>query len=398
MIRSLLVLLLTLPFVASVPAAQEDETMLGRPSPIQPSNRERQSLRVEAGSRLHQQPRSDSPVLEILGLSVDLPVLERQGPWVKVRFGNWQGWVRPEADGSGSDPELPFSITPDEERLARARALFANDVEPTSLGPYTAYTDVKDEGLLAWLGAVAEDVSPAYRQRFGLDPGAGAGEVVVLFAEETDYRKFEAAEARIARADSRGYTSEGLSVMFTGKHTRTSLVSVFIHELVHLLNRRVFRAEIPPWLEEGMAEDLAFNRVTPQGRIRLGTLTGVPRQGLGDSHALSEPRAHVAALVARWSTSTRPDLATLVTMDWEDFIQPDRRAIHYTESALLLRYFLDGEETDLRRAFLDYLSTMAQVELTATVSLWNTLDTGPQEIEEELHRFLLRQARAHGLG
>jgi len=280
-ISGLLIVLLPLTLQGTMSSAQDEETVLGRPSTIEPSSREQETLLLEAGARLREQPRIDSPVLEILPVSLELPVLDRQGTWVKVRFRTWQGWVHSDGDPPEIGMELSLSLGPDDERLLRARSLLNPDAEPRPLGPFTLYTDVKDEELLNWLSAVARDVFRAYRERFGLDPGSQVREVLVVFADETNYRRFEAAEDRIAKTDSRGYTSEGLSVLFTGEHGRTSLVSVFIHELTHLLNRRVFRTEVAAWLEEGMAEDLAFSQVTRQGQIRLGTLAGVQRQGLG---------------------------------------------------------------------------------------------------------------------
>lgn len=305
--------------------------------------------------------------------------------------------MRADDEGPETGEELHLSLKPDEDRLLRARSLLRSVAEPRPLGPFTLYTDVDDEELLTWLGAVAWDVPRAYRERFGLDPGTEVREVLVVFADEASYRRFEAAEERIAKADTRGYTSEGLSVLFTGEHGRTSLVSVFIHELTHLLNRRVFRAEISPWLEEGMAEDLAFSQVTPLGQIRLGTLAGVQRGGIEDRYALSEPRAHLAQLRRSWSNPTRPDLDSLVIMDWAEFIRPDNRAIHYAASAMLLRYLIDGGEPDLRQGFHRYLAAVSIAELPLSVSLWEFLDIGPEKVEAGLYRFVSAQAQANGI-
>jgi len=395
--QGLLILSLTLTMPEFAGSAQDEETVLGKPSPIQPSNREQETLVLEAGAQLRQQPRYRSPVVEILPMSLELPVLDRHGSWVKVRFGTWQGWVHPGGNRSTTGQELSSSLGPDDQRLLGARSLLDEEVEPRTLGPFTLYSDVIDEELLEWLSAVAWDVLRAYRERFGLDPGSPVGEVVVLFADEADYRDFEAAEARIAKTNSRGYTSEGLSVLFMGESDRTSLVSVFIHELGHLLNRRVIRSVAPPWLEEGMAEDLAFSQVTDQGLIRLGTLAGEQRQGHDDRYSISEPRAHVEALIAAWKSPTRPDLDTLTTMDWGDLIRPEDRAIHYAESAMLLRYFMDGGEQNLRRGFRRYLSAVAKADLAASVSLWDEVGAGPEEVELGLYRFVSNQARAHGL-
>ena len=82
-------------------ATQDEETILGTPSNIRPSGHESETLVLAAGARLRQQPRGDSPILEILDTSLELPVLDRLGPWVQVRFGSWQGWYGAQCDYLG---------------------------------------------------------------------------------------------------------------------------------------------------------------------------------------------------------------------------------------------------------------------------------------------------------
>ncbi len=391
----MLSLILTLAGVTQ--ADQEEETLLGRPSTIQPSGHDSETILLIAGARLREQPRSDSPILEILDTPLELPVLDRQGSWVKVRFGNWQGWFRPSHGDPGQGEELPFSFETDDERLLGAHSLLRGNVDPRPLGPFILYTDVVDDELLDWLSAVAWDVLRAYRERFDLDPGSPSREVVVLYAEEADYRVFEAADSRIAMAHSRGYTSEGLSVLFSGSHSRESLVSILIHEITHLLNRRVFPIMTPPWLEEGMAEDLAFCRVNEEGQIRLGTLAGETTEEFENWFSLSGPIAHLAALFASWSSPTPPDLETLVNMSWADFIKPEVRELHYAQSAMLLRFFADGGNRNLKAGYRRYLEAVAEAELATSPSLWDTLGAGPEQVETGLYRFVQQQAVANGI-
>jgi len=332
-----------------------------------------------------------------LDTSLELPVLDRQGSWVKVRFGSWQGWFSPSDSDPGLGEELPFSLDTDDERLLGAHSLLRGDVEPRPLGPFILYTDVVDNELLDWLSAVAWDVLRAYRERFDLDPASQTREVVVLYAEEADYRVFEAADSRIAMAHSRGYTNEGLSVLFSGSHSRQSLVSILIHEITHLLNRRVFRATTPPWLEEGMAEDLAFCQVTEEGLIRLGTLAGEMTEEFENWFSLSGPIAHLAALFASWSSPPPPDLETLVSMNWADFINPDVRELHYTQSAMLLRFLSDGGNKRLKTGYRRYLEAVAEAELASSPLLWESLGASPDQVGEGLYRFVQQQAAANGI-
>jgi len=395
-IAALLALALTF-LAAGSTGAEQDEVVLGKPSAIQPVETEQETARLDAGTRIRQTPRLDAPILEVLDTALKLPILDRQGEWLKVRFGTRLGWVHPEGD-RGLDRQGPLlSFAPDEERLWRARSALGAEVEPRVLGPFTLYSDIQDEALLGWLSAIAQDSLRAYRERFHLDPGTPVEEVVILFAEEADYRDFEAAEERIAGTDSRGYTSEGLSILFQGDHDRASLASVFVHELTHLLNRRVFRSTLPPWLEEGMAEDLAFSQVTRDGSLRLGTIAGESPRGLEDETSLSGPKAQLAVLVTAWEGAGHPDLETLWTLEWDEFIQPGNRALHYTASAMFLRYLTDGGNADLRRAFFDLLEEAAAAELVPAISTWTSLGLTPAQATDDVYKFVLRQARANGI-
>lgn len=361
-------------------AAQEEEIILGKPSSIRSLAEPENTAAVPAGTRLRERPHPDAAVIEILDSPVDLPVLDQKGSWLQVRFGAWLGWVR---IGDGEiDERLEVPADPDLDRLDRALGLFGDTIPPASLGPYTLYTDVTDGPLLDSLSTLARGMVAAYRERFGLDPGPVTNEVVVLFAEEQDYRQFESTEPRIANSQSQGYTSEGLSILFTDRQHKDAIRAVLIHELTHLLNRRAFRSEIPPWLEEGMAQDLAFCRISQEGHVRLGTLSTV--------------ETHLTTLLEDWNDSTHLDVLELMSLDLETFMEPQGRPIRYTESAFLIRYFLDGGNNQLRARFLRYLSRLTTSEFVDSVSLFEELDTNPGTIESGFYRFLVSQARAHG--
>lgn len=360
-------------------AAQEEEIILGKPSSIRPHAEPQETAAVPAGARLRERPHPDSAVIEILESSVELPVLAQKGSWLQVRFGAWLGWVR--ISGNEIDARLEVPADPDLDRLSRALGLLGDSTVPTSLGPFTLYTDVTDGPLLAYLSAVARGVLPAYRERFGLDPGPVTNEVVVLLAEEKDYRQFESTELRIAATESQGYTTEGLSILFTDRQSKDAIRAVLIHELTHLLNRRAFITEIPPWLEEGMAQDLAFCRVSHEGHIRLGTLSTV--------------ETHLAILLEDWNSSAHLDVIELLSLDPETFIELEGRPLRYSESAFLIRYLLDGRDAQLRAGFLRFLSQLTTSELSDSVSLFEELGSEPSTIESGFYRFLASQAKAY---
>ena len=366
---------------AAVAQEEEQDVILGRPSGIRSITEPAKTVLVPAGARLREKPNRYAPVSERLDTAIELPVLDEQGDWVQVRFGVWLGWVR--TAGEGNEETLETPPTPDLERIALALDLLGKNVKADTLGPFTLYTDVANSQLLDRLSAVAAGVETAYRKRFNLEPGSLDNAVVVLFEEEDDYREFEAAEQRIAAADSQGFTSEGLSIFYTGTQQQEAIVAVMIHELAHLLGRRVFLSQIPPWLDEGIAQDLAFSRIDDSGRIRLGTLSSV--------------ETHLNALVETWNSPSRASLIELTSLDWQAFIEPTSRPERYAQSAFLIRYLLDSGDERLRSGFLQYLSNLKSSELPESVSLFEMLNTDPGRIESGLYKFLSSQAKAHGL-
>lgn len=375
-------LLLTAIAHTSGAAQQEGEdVILGRPSGLRPTSVPEKTALIPAGARLRERPRHQAPVVERFDSAIELPVLDERDGWVQVRYGSWLGWVRV----AGEEPHetLQPPANPDQGRLKLALDLLGEEVEAGTLGPYTLYTDVADPRLLERLSAVASGVDQAYRERYSLDPGSLAGTVVVLFAEEEDYRRFEAAEHRIASVGSHGYTSEGLSILFTGPQQVDAIVRVLVHELTHLLGRRVFQIQIPPWLDEGMAQDLAFSRINNSGRIRPGTLSTVDTR-LDD-------------LVRTWNSPVRTGLVELISLDWTAFVEPTTRPQRYAQSAFLIRYLLDSGDEQLRSGFLQYLSKLKSSELPESVSLFEMLNTEPARIDSGLYMFLASQARTHGL-
>jgi hypothetical protein len=396
-LASLLALSLSLLAADLSGASQDEEIVLGKPSPIRSASADDEIDTFAAGTRLRQAPSFDAPILEVLEVSVDLPVVDRRDEWLKVQFGTRLAWVHPTADRDLEGQRPPATFAPDDARLWRARAVLEEGIEPRALGPLTLYTDVDDPSLLDWLSSVAWGVLQAFDDRFMLDPGIPDQEIVILFAREADYRDFEAAEERLVDTDSRGYTSEGLSILFLGDQDRTGLASIFVHELTHLLSRRVFRTTLPPWLEEGLAEDLAFCVVTDRGTLRLGTLAGRSPRDIDDATAVSGAKAQLAALVAAWQGADRPELEALLAMPWEEFVEPSRRGLHYTTSAMFVRLLLDGDSAELAAAFRSFLADLAAADPGPWISPWEVLPLTPSTASEALVRFTVGQARANGI-
>ncbi len=389
------ILLLTLVVAARLSAGQEEEKVLGTPSTIQPSELNPHTISVQPGTRIRQQPRRDSVVLEIIDLSLQLPVIERRANWVKTRYRSWQGWIELPAGESASEGVSSSLPEPDGALPERARELLATGSRTARLGPFALYTDVQDAALLDWLSAAADSVLTTYRGRYHLDPGSGFSELVLLFSAESSYRHLASEVLGTAEAFSNGYTRDGISVLFTSTDGRQETVSALVHELTHLLNRRVFGAGMPPWLDEGLAEDLAYCRVDARGRLLLGTLGGETTTAADQTRISTGPRAHLATLLAAWRSPNPPSIAQLPLLERADFLQSGSRSLHYAESAFLVRLLLD--DADHRPRFLGYLGELAASELVESVSLWDALGVAAATLEPEFFRFVTAQARAYDI-
>ena len=178
--------------------SEEATEILGKPSTIQIEKVESDWIRIESGAKVYEQPNRGSGVLDIVAEPTDFEILERESDWVKILHGGWIGWVAVGIEGDPTDLAIPIRYTPDEERLLRARSILQGDIESSNLGPFELLTDVDDQELLSRLSTVATNLPEAYRQRFGLDPGSQASEVVVIFVSYDDYVRFESGEPDIA--------------------------------------------------------------------------------------------------------------------------------------------------------------------------------------------------------
>jgi hypothetical protein len=127
--------------------------------------------------------------------------------------------------------------------------------------------------------------------------------------------------------------------------------ATLLHELVHLVNRRALGPALPPWLDEGMANDLAESAVGEGGRLLPGilgevTVTDGPRV---ERHLGAASRELLRRSLAN---GTLPPLAALTAADGETFRAVEPQALAYAEASFLVRYLLAGELAGRFRAFL----------------------------------------------
>ncbi len=380
------------------PTAQQrspDGPILGAPPAFDLGDRQ-ERLHLEAETALHQEPAARSPVLVRLDFAAELPVLERRGGWARVRSGGLAGWVAldPAAEAQAG-PLLRITASgPDPAALERARSHLRSAAAARQLGPYALYTDVAGERLLAELARLAAGLPESFRRRFGVAAEPGDGETVVLYADEASYRAYVEDEADPSLLDSAGRATDGLAVLYAGDRLPGELRSVLVHEIVHLLTYRALGNDLPPWLAEGLAEDLAYCRVSRTGELVLGSLDTWKasrarpvldprgRPAMGVETRTGGPGLALDRLRSEWLAPVRSSLADLLAFSETEFMESDRRTLHYAMSGFWVRYLLaDGPPPRHVEAFRSFLAAVARGEAVDAASLRDRLGASWEDLE-----------------
>ena len=377
----------------------EDEPVLGAPADIRPPSDATGRLWIEPGTPLHSRPDVRSPAIALVDVAMELAVLDRREHWVQVRYAAWKGWIsthRDQAVPSTGDPQSPELAA---WKLALAREMLGLPARSASrrrramLGPFELVTDVRNRRLLGFLAAIAGNLPTAFRERFEVDPGPGSDEAVILFSREDDYRAYEAEVRPETDRGTLGHADQGLAILYVGRQAPDDIAAVLVHELTHVLNRRWLATLPPPWLEEGLANDLASSRIDGAGRLDLGSLGG--RNVVIEEHFyqpggwidfeqavhLSGPAASRSLLANRWREGGAISLELLCDLLASEFFDPEDRQVRYDASTFFVRYLLAGEDGDLAPRFHAFLASLAAGGSADPDSLASFLGRGWAELE-----------------
>ncbi len=375
--------------------------VLGTSAAFDLSGETEEHIWVEAGTPLYEQPALRSTILQQIDEEIPLPVVERSDGWVRVRYGSGKGWVALEGAAAAAATAVLEGVDP--EKLEAARALLGEAESQHRLGAFTLYTDAGAEIPLKVLARAAESLPAIYEQVFGIRPVLRGDEAVVLYAGEQQYVDYVRTHTEVGHLESQGHVAGGFAVLYaTPDHD--ALRQVLVHELMHLLNRSTLAPELPPWLEEGMADAISFCRVGAGGRLLPGTLEGrrreayelvvlAPRDVRRVKHIQQRgPRASLVGLVDSWDQPDRPALAVLFDLYWPEFSDPDQRHLLYPLSAFLIRYLLDDEASARAQGFRRFLEAIARGGPADPEALLRHLGTTPEELEAAFESWLRRRA------
>jgi hypothetical protein len=284
--------------------------------------------------------------------------------------------------GNAALPVLPAAPRPpDPRRLARARALLSGAVKTGRLGGYKLYTDLDNPERLRLLDALAAGLEGTYAARYGLRPVGKPAEAVVLYARQSEFEVLQRQDPKLADVEASGQYGYGVVALFDGGRAGTEVGSTLVHEITHLLNRRAVGPQLPSWLDEGMAEDLALSRLEPDGRLVAGSLGGAVVRG-GQRLQIYGALSSLARLASAVEAGKLLPVGQLLALDQQAFVR-DQARLTYTHSAFWVRYLLAGENGSLAPAFHSFLAAIAAGGPASPEALgarlgrpWEDLDKG----------------------
>lgn len=322
---------------------------------------------VLPGTVLRQAPSATAAVVHEFDAVATVIKIERRGDWFHVRRGGDRGWIFLEGydeDGGppyGEAPEPTKALMPrppDAATLGPARELLGGRERVHRLGPYVTYTDVDDPGLLEHLDGLADQVESLYRERYGLELLGAPVAALVVYQSELPYRLLEKRSPHLADLHSAGHASRGVAVLYVGDRDRADVGTTLTHELVHFLNRRALGPALPPWLDEGLADDLATARVGADGRIDPRRLGG-DRYEVDGRVRIDGALATLYHLRIASAEGDLPSLSRLTSLDWDQFVRSGRRQMYYGASAFWIRYLLDHEDARIGAGLRRFLAGVA---------------------------------------
>jgi hypothetical protein len=224
--------------------------------------------------------------------------------------------------------------------------IFGGKEQSIAFGLFTLRTDSTRQVLIDRLRLLAESLPRTYARRYGL-----SGEVpkasVILFARRRDYRAFRELRGVDIQFDAAGHTETGFVALAAGRRSHQEVATTLAHELAHLLNWQHLGKDLPIWLDEGLADDMALSKMDAEGRLLADP--GLDWRNLRFGREIGAVLNQVALAMDR---GTAPSLPQLLAMDRQSFFA--NRQLHYAQSSLWVRYLLSapGGRANTFRAYL----------------------------------------------
>lgn len=237
---------------------------------------------------------------------------------------------------------------------------------------------------------MASGLEVLFAARYGLDPIGEARETILLFAEEAAYRAEQAAEDELAPlAAATGHAGHGLVLLYRGARSADEVLGTLAHELSHLLARRAIGPALPPWLDEGIADDFGASRIDEAGDLVPDSWSRVVRRREREVE-ISGGEAGLRRLVAALGAPDPPHVEALLTRDWEEFVAAPEGELAYAHATCLVRYLLADRE--LATPFRRYLAAVAGGAPATAAELERILERSGAELDRGLRSWVFRQS------
>ncbi len=399
------------------PFAAQFQTLYAPPAPARPSNAEvahpsppaievyappvRDYIWVEEGQTLFSAPRPGSRALGRTRAITNLSIVETRGDWFRVWSNPLQleGWVHlpgyyDRDPPLGMDPEPPGPLAPrkpDPAELEKALDLFTDGHQTFRVGPYTLHTDVEDPTLIRELERLVGPLDAVYARRYGRAPIGSPAESLVLFSREAPYRVIQHQSRHLHGLQATGHVSHGMVLFFVGKRRRHDVHSTLAHEIGHLLNRRALGPALPPWLDEGIADDLANGTMTADGRYLPEQLSGLSLDW-GDHHTFEGGWASLLNLERAIEDGNMPPLKKLLSHDWQTFMGSESR-LNYDASSFWIRFLLAEPQGPKAQALRDFLGDVAEGKTLDPELLRQKLDQPWPTLDAAFRAWIVAKAR-----
>ena len=329
-----------------------------------------------------------APETEVI--RVWLPVVDTPDtvapPLERPRQGPIEGKTETGEPSRVAEPVRPLAaLAADPARRQRALELLGAAAVEDAIGPYLYLGDAPAPERWSRLASALDG---AFRERTGQTPIGEPAETVIALVDAGVYRALKAQEPRLAGLEATGHAGAGLAVLLRSESAESD-ESTLVHELVHLVSRRALGPALPPWLDEGLAEDLAQTPFDEVSRFRLGGL----RSEIVRSGRRIELRGAVAGLDLLASALARGEarpLRELVELDWERFVGGGA-ATRYAHALFLVRFLHDGGDPRLTAGFRGFLAGIAAGGSADRAALERSLGESLDALEPRFRAFVAGQ-------
>jgi hypothetical protein len=273
------------------------------------------------------------------------------------------------------------------DRIERAVALLGSPQSFIPLGPAILITDGEAPRLHEELERMIRGVPGIFSQHYQIPVDLSSGATVVLFDKEASYRAYESAIG-LSGGELAGHASSDLLALYAGDRSKQGIIETFIHELVHLLTVRALGSDLPPWLNEGLAESMTFADRTGGDSMTLGPLD--PRHlRMNARRMITGPLAILGSLTEASERNQLPPLRELMQMDREAFAGAENRRELYALSAFWVHY-LGTVDTANVPGFRNYLAALSsgEVKPSDALAVEAFLETEPDQLQSSFESWL----------